>query len=94
METQEVKQQQQQQKKGTNKQNSIISLTLRLGNVAKMRVVWGKGLHILWGLTTKEILHRKKRMRNDAQQETTQTTLVDHLDFFYNQGMQCSPLYK
>lgn len=66
--------------KGTNKQKSIISLISRLGSVAKMWEFFGRGHHVLRGLTKKKGLHTK-RMLNDARQETTQTTLVDNSDF-------------
>lgn len=41
--------------------------------------VFGRGHHVLCGLTKTEDFHTK-RMLNDAQQETTQTTLVDNSD--------------
>lgn len=46
---------------------------------AKMWEFFGRGHHVLRGLTKTEELHTK-RMLNDAQQETTQTTLVDNSD--------------
>ena len=44
----------------------------------------GIDLRVLCGLTKKEGLHTKKDM-NDAQQETTQTTLVDKTMLFFVQ---------
>lgn len=73
--------QKKRKQKGTNKQKSIISLTPRLRSVAKMwEFFFGRGHHVLRRLTKKKGSHTE-RMLNGAQQETTQTTLVDNSDF-------------